>query len=152
MQAVTGAGIGAELWKAYDRRDIPPLFGLEFSTARWNQGFVRFPDKIFLLVSLGKEGLNEEHRYADEFVSPTELNWVSQNKTRAESKDGIAIREHARQDITVHLFVRKTRKTQRGGGAPFLYCGPVHFVRSEGSEPMKVNWRLEHAVPEGLFS
>ena len=112
---------------------------------------MRFPDKIFLLVSLGKEGLNEEHRYADEFVSPTELNWVSQNKTRAESKDGIAIREHARQDITVHLFVRKTRKTQRGGGAPFVYCGPVSFVRSEGAAPMKVSWRLDHAVPAGLL-
>lgn len=152
MQAATTAGNGAELWRSYDRREIPPLFGLEFNTARWNQGFVRFPDKIFLLVSLGKEGLNEEHRYADEFASPTELNWVSQNKTRTESKDGIAIREHAQQGITVHLFVRKTRKTQRGGGAPFVYCGPVRFVRSEGSAPMNVRWRLERAVPEGLLS
>jgi superfamily II DNA or RNA helicase len=97
-------------------------------------------------------GLTEEHQYADEFLSPTELNWVSQNKIGAESKDGIAIREHAQQGITVHLLVRKRRKTQRGGGAPFVYCGPVHFVRSEGSAPMNVSWRLEHGVPEGLFS
>jgi len=30
-----------QLWRAYSREEIPPLFGLEFSTAIWNVGFDR---------------------------------------------------------------------------------------------------------------
>ena len=45
-----------QLWRAYSREEIPPLFGLEFSTAIWNVGFVRKPGHIFLLATLDKSG------------------------------------------------------------------------------------------------
>ncbi len=57
-----------KLWQSYSREEIPPLFGLEFSTAIWNVGFVKRPGHIFLLVTLDKSGHAEDFQYQDHFI------------------------------------------------------------------------------------
>jgi hypothetical protein len=163
-----------QLWRAYAREEIPPLFGLEFSTAIWNVGYVRRNGHIFLLTTLDKAGHGSEFQYKDHFVSPTEFEWQSQKPrpargakspsasawgwgpTRIErstaqaSADGQDIRHHAQRDIPVHLFVRAQKKLPGGGAAPFVYCGDVTFVSWHGDRPITVRWRLPEAVPERL--
>ncbi len=63
------SAIGPELWKDYMRAEIPVLWGLEFNSARWNQGFIQQDKHLFLLVSLDKQGMAEAHQYADQFLS-----------------------------------------------------------------------------------
>jgi Domain of unknown function (DUF3427) len=133
------------------RAEIPPLWGFEFGAARWNQGFVRLDNHIFLLVSLEKAGLQEVHQYEDnKFLTADLFQWVSQNQQSQESAAGQALKHHQERDIKVHLFVRATRKTQRGKAAPFLYCGDVVFVDWEGSKPIEIRWRLKEPVPAYL--
>jgi hypothetical protein len=62
-----------ELWKAYAREEIPPIFDLPFTSTRWQQGFVPFDKEIFLFVNLDKKGQPEQHRYEDRFLSPIEF-------------------------------------------------------------------------------
>lgn len=138
------------LWKQYMRADIPPLWGLEFHQARWNQGFVQIPGHLFLLVSLDKQGLGEEHQYEDKFLSPALFQWVSQNRTRRDSTAGRKILNHEEDGTSVHLFVRDQRKTPAGTGAPFIYCGEVSFVSWEGDQPITVRWQLPEALPASL--
>ena len=142
---------GPELWREYMRNEIPGLWGFEFSGSRWNQGFVPFDNHIFLLVSLQKAGMQDEHQYDDVFLGPDVFQWVSQNRTAQESKAGQALKHHAERGIQVHLFVRSARKTQRGKAAPFIYCGDVTFIDWEGSKPITIRWQLKESVPDYLL-
>ena len=101
-----------QLWRRYSREEIPPLFGLPFSEAVWNAGFVVRPGHIFLLVTLDKGGKAESFRYRDRFLSPTVFQWESQNRTRPGDAHGQAVREHAGRGIAVHLFVRRASKAE----------------------------------------
>lgn len=139
-----------ELWKSYAREEVPPAFGLPFSSTRWQQGFVPFDRDIFLFVTLEKTRHPEQHRYEDRFLSPTEFEWQSQNRTNQQGKHGQMIRNHVARGITVHLLVR--RESKRGTrAAPFIYCGPIRFQRWDGEKPIRVWWELENAVPERLW-
>ena len=145
-----GPPAGLELWKAYAREEVPPIFDLPFTSTRWQQGFVPFDEDVFLFVTLDGEGHPEQHRYEDRFLSPTEFEWQSQNRTTQKGKHGQMIEDHATLGIGIHLFVR--RESKRGSrAAPFIYCGPVRFERWEGERPIRVWWILDNPVPERLW-
>ena len=93
MEPVGAASAGQKtLWGRYLREAIPPTFGLTFNQAIWNAGFVIEPPHIFLLVTLAKEDMNPDHRYADHFLSNQEFSWQSQNQTTQNSKRGQMIK------------------------------------------------------------
>jgi superfamily II DNA or RNA helicase len=147
----TVEGNPPQLWRRYSREQIPPLYGLEFSTGAWNQGFVRKGDHTFLLVTLEKADLAEDFGYQDYFIDPSTFHWQSQNRTTQESAAGESIKEHAKKGISIHLYVRKQKK-EANKAAPFLNCGEVDFVSWEGNKPISVTWRLREAVPDGVFN
>jgi superfamily II DNA or RNA helicase/HKD family nuclease/diadenosine tetraphosphate (Ap4A) HIT family hydrolase len=145
----SGGATAVELWKEYERPEIPGLFGLKFNTGSWNQGFVRQGDHIFFLITLEKDDLQEDHRYKDRFLSTTLFECQTQNRTRRDSTTGELLKNHAARGVPVHLFVRKTKKIY-GRAAGFVYCGDVQFVDWEGDEPITIRWRLPEALPERL--
>jgi hypothetical protein len=136
-----------KLWKSYSREQIPRLFEFEFSTGSWNQGFVAKDGHVFLLVTLEKSDLQEDHQYKDHFTDPSTFAWQSQNRTTQSSRHGQLISSHQKLNHRIHLFVRKTKKIG-GKAAPFLYCGEVDFVKWEGEKPISVTWRLREELPE----
>ena len=139
------------LWQQYTREEIPSLFGLEFSQAIWNVGYVRREKMLFLLVTLEKEGVEEKFQYKDHFMGPDLFQWQSQNRTRQDSQDGQALSRHAELSYRAHLFVRATKKL-KGKPVPFRYCGEVSFVEWENEAPITIRWRLTHPVPENLWA
>jgi hypothetical protein len=150
MEALrTSASQGLQIWGRYARDAVAPAFGLTFSQAIWNAGFIVQDPEIFLLVTLAKEDMNAEHRYVDHFVSDTEFAWQSQNQTTQASKRGQLLRNHQALKLRVHLFVRPTKKTG-SKPTPFVYCGEVDFVSWEGEAPISIKWRLREAVPPPL--
>jgi hypothetical protein len=150
MEALqTPASQGLEVWGRYLREAIAPAFGLTFSQAIWNAGFVVQDPEIFLLVTLAKEDMNQDHKYVDHFVSDHEFAWQSQNRTKQESKHGQLLRNHQARSQRVHLFIRPTKKTG-SKPTPFFYCGEVDFVSWEGEAPISIRWRLKTAVPANL--
>jgi nucleoside phosphorylase len=137
-------------WREYMREQIPPLFGLTFSEAIWNTGFVATPKHVFLLVTLTKSGMVESFQYADHFLSPDRFQWQSQNRTAQEGKHGQLMLNHVKEGVQVHLFVREGKRSRSGGAAPFVYCGPVSFESWRGERPITVVWKLAEPVPLGL--
>ena len=142
---------GPELWKEYPRREIPSLFGLAFEPGNWNQGYVRKGNLVFLLVSLKKESLAEEHRYTDTFVSAALFRWQSQNQHRRDGAVGRLLKSHVEEGVHVHLFVRRDRKLAGSQGAPFIYCGEVKFVDWSGDAPITIDWQLDPPLPTHLI-
>ena len=105
----------------------------------------------FLLVTIDKESMPEEHSYEDKFVNSDTFEWVSQNRTKRSSPTGKAIRDHSKNGSDVHLFVRAKKKTLRGKASPFTYCGEVDFDQWEGDAPIKIRWKIRNALPAYLF-
>jgi hypothetical protein len=140
---------GLKLWERYAREAIPQAFGLQFNTGIWNVGFVVSRPHVFLLVTLKKEDMNEDHQYSDHFLSDEEFQWQSQRRTTRRSMHGQMLHDHRAMGLHVHLFVRSTKKI---GQRPnqFTYCGEVDFVSWEGDSPITVRWRLRARVPESL--
>ena len=139
--------------KRYTREQIPQFFGEKFNTGKWRSGHITAPTKdpkhIILLVTLEKDGMQEDHQYADKFLSKDIFQWQSQNATTQESNRGLQLVKHKELELAVHLFVRKTKK-QGNRAAPFVYCGEVEFVSWEGSKPITVQWRLANHMPDSL--
>jgi len=133
---------GLELGHAYMREEIPALFGAEFTRGRWLQGFITLENALVLLVTLDKTGKAADHRYEDRFLSDTEFQWQSQNKTTQDSKPGRMIRDHQAMGLPVHLFVRQRAKTRAQKAAPFVYRGELTFERWEGDGPITVWWKV----------
>jgi hypothetical protein len=139
-----------DLWRSYSREQIPPLYKERFNAARWNTGFVTLPKHTVLLITLEKEDLGGQFQYADHFLSPDTFEMQSQNRTRQESAVGQAIKHHRERGIAIHLFVRKRKRAQGGGAAPFVYCGEVEFVSWEGERPITIRWKLSEPLPARL--
>ena len=145
LRAAQQAG-ALDRWNRYLREKIPPGFGLKFSQAIWNAGFVTQDPDIFLLVTLSKDGMTSDHRYIDHFISDKEFAWQSQNRTTRASKHGQILCNHQSMGKTVHLFVRPTKKTG-SKPTPFVYCGEVDFLSWEGDAPISIRWVLREPVP-----
>ena len=83
--------------QAFQREEIPALFGEAFNPGSWNVGHVTLNDKKahVLLVTLNKQGKAEEHKYLDHWIDEHHFHWQSQNATTPESKRGREIIEHS---------------------------------------------------------
>ena len=140
---------GLALWESYSREQIPKLFGSR-SSPQWQQsGFIWEGKNMVLLVTLEKACQPEQHRYEDRFLSPDTLHWQSQNRTPQRGKVGQAIRDHGKQGIQVHLFVRRAGKVDQRA-APFTYCGELDFLSWEGEKPITVIWKLRDKLSDSL--
>lgn len=129
--------------QAFQREEIPALFGEEFNPGNWNVGHVTLNDKQahVLLVTLNKQGKADEHKYLDHWIDEHHFHWQSQNSTTPQSKRGREIIEHEAKGIAIHLFVRDG-KLAGGKAAPFLYHGRATYESHQGSGPMSVVFRL----------
>ena len=140
---------GPQTGQSLMRAEIPPLFGLEFVATTWQQGYVPKGNRIFLLVTLEKQGMSAEHQYGDRFLTPEIFEWQSQNRHKQDSKAGQAMLHHAENGTAVHLFVRKRGKIG-SKAAPFIYCGEVEFVDWEGNQPITIRWKLRQVLNSSL--
>ncbi|WP_233489353.1 DUF3427 domain-containing protein [Rhodovulum sp. 12E13] len=139
---------GPVLWRSYERREIPRLFGATFNEGAWNAGIVRLANRLILLTTLRKGALATGNHYEDAFLDAQTVQWQSQTRTRQDSRHGAMI-SGREPGAEVHLFVR-SGKLRQGRAAPFIYCGPVRFLDWEGEQPITVRFRLPEPVPEHL--
>jgi superfamily II DNA or RNA helicase/HKD family nuclease/diadenosine tetraphosphate (Ap4A) HIT family hydrolase len=137
------------LWRPYKRADIPGFFGFAFKGRESQQGVVTRPGSTLLFVTLDKKKKEQKFQYEDEFLSPQEFRWQSQNKTKRESNAGLIYKEHFSRGQHIHLFVRQQEKI-RNKTQPFHYLGELDFVRWDGDMPITVWWRLRNPVPREL--
>ena len=142
--------IGPQRWHRYSRKEAVAALGITFRGLEQQEGVVRRPGAIVLFVTLDKGEMGDAYQYRDQFISPTEFQWQSQNRTAQASTVGQEILHHHERGIVVHLFIRKQKK-MAGKTSPFIYAGPLEFVRWDGERPITVWWRLGEAVPERLW-
>ena len=89
--------------------------------------------------------------YEDYPISPTRFHWESQSKTRADSDTGRRYQGHTARGWRILLFVRQTKRDDRGITSPYLFLGPVRYIEHEREKPMRIIWELERPMPPEFF-
>jgi superfamily II DNA or RNA helicase/diadenosine tetraphosphate (Ap4A) HIT family hydrolase len=141
---------GPILWQRYLRRAAFTAAGTTPKGQEEQSGVVRRDGQMLLFVTLDKGGKAEEHRYADEFLSASEFQWQSQNRSPRDGTIGKALKHHEGDGVSIRLFVRAKSKV-RNVTQPFLYAGELIFKRWEGDRPITVWWKLVSEVPADLW-
>ena len=85
--------------------------------------------------------------YRDYPISPTLFHWESQSTTSSAHPPASAT---STGTSTVLLFVREQQQDEFGT-SPYLFLGPVHYASHQGSRPIALTWRLDHAMPAEVF-
>lgn len=130
--------------QSFMREEIPALFGESFNTGKWMAGHIISQNRRshILLVTLNKQGKNDDHRFIDHWIDDHTFHWQSQNSTTPESPKGKQIINHINLGIDIHLFVRENKLTN-GKAAPFEYFGEVTYKSHKDSSPMSILFELK---------
>ena len=104
-------------------------------------------DLFFVTIRKSERDYSPSTLYRDFALSPELFHWESQSGTREDSADGRRYRGHRLGGTHALLFVRETRKDERGETRPYLFLGPAGYVSHEGERPMAITWRLAHPIP-----
>jgi superfamily II DNA or RNA helicase len=140
----------------YSRNEALAAFGMENLNGTFGSGVRWVPgdqaDVFFVTLVKSEAHFSPTTMYADHAISPTVFQWESQSTTAERSPTGQRYINHREMGSSVHLFVRET-KTADGtlGTPPYLYAGPMSYVSHTGERPMRILWRLEHALPADVF-
>jgi superfamily II DNA or RNA helicase/HKD family nuclease len=137
----------------YTRDEILAAYGEGdgLGIPEWREG-VRFMKgaqaDVFLLTLDKTDGaFSPTTRYNDYAISPTLIHWESQSVTRAASPTGRRYQTHVAGGTQVHLFARLSTDERA-----FYFLGPATYVSHDGEMPMKITWRLTHALSGDLFA
>jgi len=145
-----------ELHAQYGIKDIQAALGkADLSTAgQRGVGVIHFKElKAYaLLITFQKteKEFSPSTMYADYPISRELLHWESQSNTTQNSPTGRNFIEHQDRKYTILAFAR-SRKKLNGYTAPFVYLGPSELVCYEREKPIRITWRLDHAMPVEMF-
>jgi len=138
------------LHAAYQIREILTAVGWLTPERRapFQAGVLALPEHKteLLFVTLDKrDGFVERNAYHDYAISPELFHWQSQNSAGPDTPAGRRYCESPGNGSQFQLFVREAR------GQAYRALGPVTLERWEGDRPLSITWRLERALPIGLF-
>lgn len=107
----------------------------------------------FFYVTLRKDErtFSPDTRYRDFALGPRRFHWETQHDARVEGEAAQRYIRHRERGDHVALFVRETPKLPSGAGGPFVFLGRCQYRSHAGSEPVQIEWDLEHEMPAELL-
>ena len=145
-----------ELHAQYGIREIQAAFGratLE-SSGQTGVGVMHFAEQktYALLVTFQKteKEFSPSTMYADYPISRELMHWESQANTAQHHADGQNLIHHQERGYTILVFARGQKK-RNNVTVPFTFLGPVDRVSHESERPIKMVWRLRHAMTVEMF-
>lgn len=150
-----GGAIPLQVHARYSRDEALAAFGVD------NPGSVRQgvkwveaeqADVFFVTLRKTEKHYSPTTMYQDRAITPELLQWESQSTTSEASPTGQRYLGHRERGTSVHLFLRETKDADGDLGAPpYLYAGTAEYVSHSGDRPLKILWKLDHALPADVF-
>ena len=106
---------------------------------------------FFVTLNKSEKEYSPSTMYKDYAISETLFHWQSQSNTRPSTKKGQRHIKHQEKGITPLLFIRKSRKDDRGETEPYFFAGPSKLQKWEGSQPMDIVWKVEEPLPADIY-
>ncbi|MEU4643013.1 DUF3427 domain-containing protein [Micromonospora sp. NPDC023814] len=150
------AAVPLRVHARYSRNEACAAFGMA-NPGSLREGVKWLPDAqadlFFVTLVKSQAHYSPTTMYADRAITDSLFQWESQSTTSSASATGQRYIHHASRGSTVHLFVRETRVADRDLGAPaYLYAGPMTYREHTGDRPMRIIWRLHHALPADMYA
>ena len=105
-------------------------------------------DALFITLKKSEASYSPTTMYRDYPISPMLFHWESQSTTSENSPTG---RRYLTGTSHVLLFVREQQREELGT-SPYMFLGLGHYASHQGSRPIAITWRLEHAMPAEVFN
>lgn len=105
-------------------------------------------DVLFVQLKKSKTAFSPTTLYRDYPINTSLFHWESQNRTTVASPTG---QRYVNGTSAVFLFVREEDVDDFGGGAPYMFLGPVRYRSHQGERPIAITWELEHPMPTDFF-
>lgn len=140
----------------YTRNEACAAFGMP-NPGSLREGVKWLPneqaDLFFVTLVKSEQHYSPTTMYADRAITETLFQWESQSTTSSVSATGQRYINHEKLGSTVHLFVRETKIGDGALGVPaYLYAGPMTYQEHTGDRPMRIIWKLAHALPADLYA
>ncbi|MFD0782533.1 DUF3427 domain-containing protein [Micromonospora azadirachtae] len=140
----------------YSRNEACAAFGMP-NPGSLREGVKWLPneqaDLFFVTLVKSEQHYSPTTMYADRAITETLFQWDSQSTTSSASATGQRYINHEKLGSMVHLFVRETKVADGNLGAPpYTYAGPMTYESHTGDRPMRVLWRLQHALPADMYA
>jgi len=107
---------------------------------------------FFADINKSEKDFSETTRYDDFALAEDKFHWQSQSTTSESSRTGQEYIHHAEQGYTIMLFIRCRKKTTNNLTAPYVFLGPIDYIRHTGSRPMSIEWKLRHPMPASVYA
>lgn len=96
------------------------------------------------------ETVIESQRYEDRFENRNTLIAISKSNEGRNSKNIIRVKDHIKNGMTIHLFIRKNKNDK--GSKEFYYLGMMDFVEFLNDKtPVEIRYRLRDAVRSDIY-
>ncbi|MGN1115618.1 MAG: DUF3427 domain-containing protein, partial [Candidatus Ornithomonoglobus sp.] len=139
-----------DLYCSYSKAQI--LLAMDFKNpAAMREGAKYLDDKktdIFM-VTLNKsdKDYSPTTMYNDYSINNELFHWQSQSTITPESATGQRYINHKKLGNKIMLFVRENKKDSYGLTQSYTFLGLADYVRSSGSAPMNIVWKLHRPIP-----
>ncbi|MEV4762005.1 DUF3427 domain-containing protein [Micromonospora chokoriensis] len=150
---LTPGAVPLRVHARYSRNEACAAFGMT-NPGSLREGVKWLPDAqadlFFVTLVKSEAHYSPTTMYADRAITDTLFQWESQSTTSSASATG---QRYTSGGSTVHLFVRETHLADRDLGAPpYLYAGPMTYQEHTGDRPMRILWKLHHALPADMYT
>lgn len=106
---------------------------------------------LFVTLNKSEKEYSPSTMYKDYAISETLFHWQSQSNTRPSKTKGQRHIKHQEKGITPLLFIRNSKRDERGETEPYFFAGPVKLKKWEGEQPMDIIWKVEEPLPADIY-
>jgi superfamily II DNA or RNA helicase len=141
----------------YNRDQILVAMGLhKFEKASSNREGVAFnkdlnTEALFVTLKKSEKEYSPTTLYDDYAINEYLFHWQSQNATSPNSPKGLSYINHKEQEKKILLFVREQNDDEYGFTMSYVFLGEANFMKSIGSKPMNVEWKLNEPMPAYIW-
>jgi superfamily II DNA or RNA helicase/HKD family nuclease len=145
------------LHASYTREQILLMMGKgEFNNPfSHREGVLHIPEKkidlFFADINKSEQDFSPTTMYKDYAITRKLFHWQSMSTTSTDSPTGQRYINHRQLGYTPMLFIREQKHNANGLTAPFVFAGPLEYLRHEGSRPISITWKLEHPLSQQMF-
>lgn len=142
-----------KLYSQYTRDDVVRMSNATKKFGGYGMGGLKTNgNDWYMFVGMEKDELiKESMNHENEFIGRDIFVWQSRNTTTIESEAGQKLINNVKENINMHLFVRKYREID-GVVEPYIYMGMGDTVYYEGEKPITVHLKLRNKVPMKIYN
>ena len=108
-------------------------------------------ESLFVTLKKSEKEYSPSTLYDDYAINEYLFHWQSQNATTPESNKGLSYINHRSNDKKILLFVREQNDDEFGFTMPYVFLGEVTYIKSSGSKPMNIEWKLQEPMPAYIW-